>query len=62
MKSAATEAKYEFTDTAKKLNLFVTAGSDWHGFEDDGFPCKLYYKESVTDKFVNHMLGNDKNE
>jgi len=49
-----------YTDTAKKLNLFVTAGSDWHGFENEDFPGKLYYKESVTDKFVSHMLESRK--
>jgi 3',5'-nucleoside bisphosphate phosphatase len=47
-----------YTDTARKLNLFVTAGSDWHGFEDELFPDKVYYKEYLTDKFVNYLFDN----
>jgi hypothetical protein len=46
-----------YCKTAKKYNLFVTAGSDWHGFDDETFPDKLFYHENITDKFVNLFEG-----
>ncbi|MFH0888717.1 MAG: PHP domain-containing protein [Planctomycetota bacterium] len=42
-----------YCETAKKYNLFVTAGSDWHGFDNEIFPDKIFYHENITDEFVN---------
>lgn len=42
-----------YTDTAQKYGLLVSAGSDWHGFEGEIFPDKVFYREEITDKLVN---------
>jgi hypothetical protein len=41
-----------YSDTAVKYNLLVSAGSDWHGFEGEVFPDKVFYREEMTDKLV----------
>ncbi|MEW6026158.1 MAG: PHP domain-containing protein [Planctomycetota bacterium] len=42
-----------YADTALKNNLLISAGSDWHGFEGETFPDKVFYREEITDKFIN---------
>ena len=42
-----------YADMAMKHNLLISAGSDWHGFEGEIFPDKVFYQEEITDKFVN---------
>ena len=41
-----------YAEIAQKHNLLISAGSDWHGFEGEIFPDKVFYQEEITDKFI----------
>ncbi|MBI4834495.1 MAG: PHP domain-containing protein [Planctomycetes bacterium] len=47
---------FYYHTVAEKLDLLITAGSDWHGFPEEEFMSEKIYPAQTLDKFMEKIL------